>query len=84
MLLPRWSVGLSWATVIVAIFVGPMFGPSLGLPTWLLDLSPFTHVPNAPAVSISLGPVLGLSLACGLLSIVGVLALRRRNPALPA
>jgi polyether ionophore transport system permease protein len=84
MLLPRWSVGLSWATVVVAIFVGPMFGPSLGLPTWLLDLSPFTHVPNAPAVSISLGPVLGLSLACGLLSIVGVLALRHRNLALPA
>ena len=51
MLLPRWSVGLSWALVVVSIIVGPMFGPSLGLPTWLLDLSPFTHVPNAPAVA---------------------------------
>ena len=84
MLLPRWSVGLSWALVVSAILVGPMFGPSLGLPTWLLNLSPFTHVPNAPAVAISLGPVLGLSLACVLLAIVGVLALRRRNLALPA
>jgi ABC-2 type transport system permease protein len=83
-LLPRWSVGLSWALVVAAIFVGPMFGPSLGLPTWLLDLSPFTHVPNAPAVAPTLGPVLGLSLACALLAAVGCLALRHRNLALPA
>ena len=84
MLLPRWSVGLSWALVVSAIFVGPMFGPSLGLPTWLLDLSPFTHVPNAPAVSISLGPVLGLVAACALLAGAGAVAMRHRNLALPA
>jgi ABC-2 type transport system permease protein len=84
MLLPRWSVGLSWALVVGSIFVGPMFGPSLGLPTWLLDLSPFTHVPNAPAVAITVGPVVGLGLACVLLGAAGALALRRRNLALPA
>jgi ABC-2 type transport system permease protein len=84
MLLPRWSVGLSWALVVSAIFVGPMFGPSLNLPTWLLDLSPFTHVPNAPAVSISLGPVLGLVTACALLAVAGALSMRHRNLALPA
>ena len=84
MLLPRWSVGLSWALVVSAIFVGPMFGPSLGLPTWLLDLSPFTHVPNAPAVSISLEPVLGLLATCALLAGAGVVAMRHRNLALPA
>ena len=84
MLVPRWSVGLSWTLVVSAIFVGPMFGPSLGLPTWLLDLSPFTHVPNAPAVSISPGPVLGLVAACALLAGAGALAMRHRNLALPA
>ncbi|HZN16844.1 MAG TPA: ABC antibiotics transporter [Micromonosporaceae bacterium] len=84
MLLPRWSVGLSWALVVFAIFVGPMFGPSLGLPTWLLDLSPFTHVPNAPAAAISPGPVLGLGLASALLAGAGILLLRRRNLRLPA
>jgi ABC-2 type transport system permease protein len=84
MLLPRWSVGLSWALVVFAIFVGPMFGPSLGLPTWLLDLSPFTHVPNAPAVAISTGPVLGLGLVSALLAAAGILLLRRRNLTLPA
>lgn len=84
MLLPRWSVGLSWALVVGSIFVGPMFGPSLGLPAWLLDLSPFTHVPNAPAVALSVAPVVGLGLACVVLAVVGVLLLRRRNLALPA
>lgn len=81
---PRWSVGLSWALVIVAVVVGPMFGPSLGLPGWVLDLSPFTHVPNAPAVPVSAGPVLGLVAIASLLGGAGALALRRRNLALPA
>jgi ABC-2 type transport system permease protein len=70
--------------VVFTVFVGPMFGPSLGLPTWLLDLSPFTHVPNAPAVAVSIEPVLGLGLACVLLSAAGVILLRRRNLSLPA
>jgi ABC-2 type transport system permease protein len=84
MVLPRWSVGVSWVLVVFSIFVGPMFGPSMGLPTWLLDLSPFTHVPNAPAVAISYGPVLGLGLACVFVATAGVLVLRRRNLLLPA
>ena len=84
LLLPRWSVGLAWTLVVSSIVVGPMFGPSLGLPTWLLDLSPFTHVPNAPAVAVSLGPVVALALTCVLLAAAGMLMLRRRELALPA
>jgi ABC-2 type transport system permease protein len=84
MLLPRWSVGLSWALAVFAIFVGPMFGPSLGLPTWLLNLSPFTHVPNAPAVAVTAGPIVGLSLGFALLAAAGIRLLRRRNLTLPA
>jgi ABC-2 type transport system permease protein len=83
MLVPRWSVGLSWALVAFSIMVGPMFGPSLGLPTWVLDLSPFTHVPNAPAVAPTAAPVLGLALASVLVAAAGVLMLRRRDLALP-
>jgi ABC-2 type transport system permease protein len=83
-LVPRWSVGLSWLLVVFAIFVGPMFGPSLGLPTWLLDLSPFTHVPNAPAAPVSLAPVLGLVAVGALLAVAGAGVVRRRNLVLPA
>jgi ABC-2 type transport system permease protein len=70
--------------VVLCIVVGPMFGPSLGLPGWLLDVSPFTHVPNAPATPIAGGPVLGLGTAALAFGAVAVLALRRRNLALPA
>jgi ABC-2 type transport system permease protein len=84
MSVPRWSVGLSWALVVCSIFIGPMFGPSLGFPTWLLNMSPFTHVPNAPAVAVSLGPVLTLGAAGALLAVAAVTLLRRRNLALPA
>ena len=84
MVLPRSSVGLSWLLVVFCVFVGPMFGPSLGLPNWLLDISPFTHVPNAPAVAISYGPILGLAVTSGLLAAAGALALRQRNLSLPA
>jgi polyether ionophore transport system permease protein len=81
---PRWSVGLSWTLAVFTIFVGPMFGPSLDLPTWLLDLSPFTHVPNAPAEAVTAGPILGLVLASALLAVAGIGLLRRRNLVLPA
>ncbi|MFJ9389849.1 ABC transporter permease [Nocardioides sp. NPDC101246] len=84
MVLPRWSVGLSWLLVVFCVFVGPMFGPSLGLPSWLSDLSPFSRVPNAPAVAISYGPVLGLVVTSVVLGVAGALALRRRDLSLPA
>ena len=82
--LPRWSIVLSWLLVVFSVFLGPLFGPSLGLPAWLMDLSPFTHLPNAPAVAVTFEPLLRLGLAGALLAAVGVLALRRRNLVLPA
>jgi ABC-2 type transport system permease protein len=83
-LLPRWSVGLSWGLFVLFIFIGPMFGPSLQLSTQLMDLSPFTHVPNAPAVGVVAGPLLGLTTAAALLAAAGVASFRRRDLALPA
>ena len=81
--LPRWSIGLSWTLVVLSMFVGPMFGPSLRMPTWVLNLSPFTHVPNAPAVAISYQPLLALGLCCIAVGVVAILVLRRRNLLLP-
>jgi ABC-2 type transport system permease protein len=81
---PRWAVGVSWALVVGSVAAGPMFGPSLGLPGWLQAMSPFTHIPNVPAVAVSAEPIVSL-LAAGLaLSALGVFLLRRRDLALPA
>jgi len=84
MVVPRFSTGISWALVVATIVVGPMFGPSLGLPSWVMDLSPFTHVPNAPAAAVTLAPILGLAVAGALLAVGSVLVMRRRDLALPA
>jgi len=81
---PRWSASLIWALVVSSILVGPMFGASLGLPSWLLNLSPFTHVPNAPVASVTLAPMLGLGVAGLLLAVGSALVIRHRNLALPA
>lgn len=81
---PRWSSSLAWALVVLSIVAGPMFGVSLGLPPWLLDLSPFTHVPNAPAAAVTLAPMLGLTLVGLLLALWSALVTRHRNLVLPA
>jgi ABC-2 type transport system permease protein len=81
---PRWSASLLWALVVFSIVVGPMFGASLGLPSWLLNLSPFTHVPTAPAAAVTLAPMLGLAGASLLLAAASGLVMRNRNLRLPA
>ena len=80
---PWWATGVSWGLVVLCVFVGPMFGPALGLPTWLVDVSPFSHVPNAPAVDVTREPLLALGLVAALLATVSVVVLRRRNLVLP-
>ncbi|MFE6964596.1 ABC transporter permease [Agromyces sp. NPDC057679] len=42
--LPRWTIALAWVLLGVAAILGT-FGPLLGAPDWMLDLSPFTHSP---------------------------------------
>ena len=81
---PRWSSGIVWGLVVFSIVVGPMFGPSLNLPSWLLDVSPFTHVPNAPAAAATLTPLLALSVTGVLIALSSAAVVRHRDLALPA
>jgi ABC-2 type transport system permease protein len=83
-LLPRWSVPASWAILLTMLVLGPMFGPGLNLPAWAQDLSPFTHSPKAPAVAVTASPVLALTVVCLGLGAAALVALRRRDLALPA
>lgn len=83
-LLPRLAGVLSWALLMVCIVIGPLFGPTLRAPQWAQDLSPFTHVPKAPAVPVSAAPVLALIVVVAALTLVGLVSLRRRDLALPA
>jgi ABC-2 type transport system permease protein len=73
-----------WGLVVFSIVAGPMFGPSLHLPSWLLSSSPFTHVPNAPAAAVTLAPVLALSVTGVVIALVSAAVVRSRDLSLPA
>jgi len=77
-LLPRACVAGAW-TVLGAVVVVDLFGQVLQLSHWLLDISPFTHVPRLPGGTVSAAPLLWLCLAAFAFSAVGLAALRRRD-----
>ena len=81
---PRWAGALSWSLLLAVLMVGPLFGPALGLPGWVQNLSPFTHVPRAPAAEVTAVPLVVLLAGCCALASLGVLAFRRRDLVLPA
>ncbi len=76
-LLPRW-VGASWAILAACVVVG-FLGAILHLPLWLQDLSPFERVPQLPAASLTLVPLLVLSAIAAGLTLAGLGGLRRRD-----
>ncbi|MEV6369302.1 anibiotic ABC transporter [Micromonospora musae] len=77
-LLPRWSVALSWAALMVFLLLGQL-GAVLELPQGALDLSPYTHVPAAPAVDPTALPLLLLAAVAAALLAAGAAAFRHRD-----
>jgi ABC-2 type transport system permease protein len=76
-LLPRWSLA-AWA-LVAWVFVAAMFGILLDLPQWLLNLSPFQHVPALPAASMSWPPIVVLTAVAVAMIAAGLAALDRRD-----
>jgi ABC-2 type transport system permease protein len=75
--LPRFT-GLAWAALIVFLLLGE-FGDLLDLPQWLVDLSPFTHLPALPGGTFEWAPLVALTVVAAALGAAGVAALRRRD-----
>ncbi|MDF2847060.1 MAG: transporter permease [Oerskovia sp.] len=71
-------VALGWGVVTVFLVVGQL-GELFGLPQWVRDLSPFTHVPQVPLDPFSLGPVLALTGIAAALVAVSYVGFRRRD-----
>jgi ABC-2 type transport system permease protein len=76
-LAPR-AVAAAWG-VLGACVLLTVLGPLLHLPAWVLDLSPFEHVPQLPAAEFSAGPLLWLCAVAAALTALGLLAFRRRD-----
>ncbi len=74
---PR-AVSASWG-VLAAVAVLAILAEVLRIPAWMRQLSPFAHLPMAPAETVRWPPLLGLSvLACGL-TVIGVGGFLRRD-----
>lgn len=76
-LAPRLT-GLAWAVLAVALLLGQL-GELLQLPAWLMDLSPYTHVPTVPVAAMNWTPVVVLTLVAAGLMVAGVAGFRRRD-----
>ena len=74
---PR-AAAAAWG-VLGACVLLTVLGPLLGLPDWVLDLSPFQHVPQLPAAEFSAAPLLALSAVAAALTAVGLAGFRRRD-----
>jgi ABC-2 type transport system permease protein len=69
---------LSWAVLAAFMLLGDL-GPLLGLDQWLLDFSPFAHVPHMPGGVITATPLLWLIVTTLVLTATGLTTLRRRD-----
>jgi ABC-2 type transport system permease protein len=76
-LAPRW-VGASWAILAACVVVG-FLGAVLHLPSWLQNLSPFERVPQLPAASLTVLPLVVISAVAAVFTFAGLGGLRRRD-----
>jgi ABC-2 type transport system permease protein len=75
-LVPRLT-SLSWAALIVCLLVLDL-GALLGLSQWVLDVSPFAHLPKLPGV-FSATPLVWLTGVAVVLGAAGLAGFRRRD-----
>jgi ABC-2 type transport system permease protein len=76
-LVPR-AAPAAWG-VLGACFLLAYLGPLLALPDWVMDISPFTHVPLLPADDFALGPLAVLTAVAAAFTAAGLVGFRRRD-----
>jgi len=79
-LLGLWPRALlvAWAVVALVAFIA-LLGPGLRLPTWVLDLSPTTHVGDPPLGTVDALSLVILTAIAALLAGAAALGFRRRG-----
>jgi ABC-2 type transport system permease protein len=69
---------LVWGVLVAYLLIGQL-GPVLQLDQWVLNLSPYTHVPPLPVADLTWAPLLWLIAVAAALVAVGILGVRRRD-----
>lgn len=76
-LLPRLS-SLAWAALVICLLVFDL-GVLLKLNQWVVDVSPFAHVPKLPGGAATATPLVWLTVVAGALTVAGMAGFRRRD-----
>ncbi|MGH3909041.1 MAG: ABC transporter permease, partial [Pseudonocardiaceae bacterium] len=76
-LLPRLAAA-SWGTLAICLLFG-MVGTALQFDQWVLDISPFTHLPRLPGGQVSAAPLVWLPAVAVALTVAGLAGFRRRD-----
>jgi ABC-2 type transport system permease protein len=76
-LVPR-AAAAAWGVLGGCVMLS-LLGPLIGLPDRVLDVSPFSHVPELPAAEFSAVPLLLLSAVAAALVVLGLAGFRRRD-----
>lgn len=74
---PRLT-GLAWAALITFLLLSELV-PVLGLPAWMMNLSPFGHVPSMPAEDGRVLPLVLLTVVAAAVAAAGLVGVRRRD-----
>lgn len=75
---PRTVVAAAWSVFALCLCIG-QFGVLLKLPNWIINFSPFSHIPAAPIEPLTAMPILALLAAAAALTIAGLTLFRRRD-----
>ncbi|HXT92046.1 MAG TPA: ABC transporter permease [Trebonia sp.] len=75
---PNACVAIGWTAVGLAVALN-IFGQALQLSHWVLDISPFTHLPRLPGGPVTAAPLIWLGVIALALCAVGLTALRHRD-----
>jgi ABC-2 type transport system permease protein len=76
-LLPQLPA-VSWGALAICLLFG-MVGAALQFDQWVLDISPFTHLPRLPGGEVSAAPLVWLSALAVALAVAGLAGFRRRD-----
>lgn len=76
-LLPRLAA-VAWAALVVCLLVS-LVGQGVGLDQWLLDISPYTHLPKLPGGDVTALPLVVLVAVALVVTVAGLTGFRRRD-----
>ncbi len=76
-LFPRFT-SLTWAYLAFSFFV-EYLGEMLKLPDWLINVSPFAHIPNLPAEEVEPSVLMAIIGIAFILIVIGLIGYNRRD-----